>query len=199
MANSSRKLAKNPLTRRNTSLSNELILCRDTCCRCHFHRGFALNTTRSHDQRQVMLEYAAVTLAPANLLCSLDTCCPQVNTMCGEYLCKHSPVMHSAVTGDTKLASQPRQPSSPRTWPRFYVTMVGSAAIPSCAAAQRQSCLATQIGPVPPVPRLPWMSGWVIDWSSFENVFLVCFCWICHVSIAICGLFHSGRDESFPN
>ena len=80
VANSSRKLAKDPLARRNTSLSNKFILHRDTCCRRHFHRGFALNTTRCHDQRQIMLEYEAVTFAPAYLLGSLDACSPQVTS-----------------------------------------------------------------------------------------------------------------------
>ena len=82
--NSSRKLPKNPLAWRNTSLSNKFILHRDTCCRHHFHRGFALDTTRSHDQRQIMLEHAAVPFAPAFLLGSLNTSRPQVNPMCGE-------------------------------------------------------------------------------------------------------------------
>ena len=96
----------------DSSLSNELILHRgDTCCRRHFHRGCALNTTRSHDQRQIMLEYAAVTLAPAYLLGSLDTCCPQVSPRCGEYLCKHSSVMYSTVTCDTNWPAGPGNPA----------------------------------------------------------------------------------------
>ena len=57
-----------------------------------------------------MLDYAAVTLAPAYLLGSLDTC-PQVHSMCGEYLCKHSPVMYSAVTSDTNWSAGPGNPA----------------------------------------------------------------------------------------